>query len=86
MKRVYQVLSALKVPNKDEKEKSWEVMDLITEIYIENVRARLRGKIYDIGLQGIISQGKISPKTCVCIGSTKYYTYIPFSPFLSHPS
>ena len=43
MKRMYQVLSALKVPNKDEKEKSWEVMVLITEIYIKNARARLRG-------------------------------------------
>ena len=43
MKRMYQALSALKVPNKDEKEKSWEVMVLITEIYIKNARARLRG-------------------------------------------
>ena len=39
MKRMCQALSALKVPNKDEKEKSWEVMVLITQLYIQKVRA-----------------------------------------------
>ena len=39
MKRMHQALSALKVPNKDEKEKSWEVMVLITQLYIQKVRA-----------------------------------------------